>query len=275
MNRIPVLPTIREAYRFATANLGAIVGAIWLPMLIVTVSGFFAAQRFYAQMAEALTTPAQADSAALLVLVQAFVSLLLNAVMWVAVTQLAMGTPPGGPMPFAFGRAEFRLARALMGLAVMTMVLFLLVGVAVAGTGPAATGTELGAVLALYGLLFFVALRLVFFAPIAAIMEEGPVLARAWALSQGNFWRILAVMAGVMGPILLVLVVVVTMLLGPVPLTDDAVQNQRLVLLRLSDILPVLQGLLFFISPLLLGLPLGAAVAAWRALTRKGIEIYA
>lgn len=274
MNRIPVLATIREAYGFAAANLGAIVGVIWLPMLIVSVSGFFAAQRCYAQMAEALTASAQADSAVLLILLQAFVSLLLNAVMWVAVTQLALGNPPGGQL-FAFGRAEFRLARALLGLAAMTMVLFLLVGVVLAGTAPAVVGPELGAMLALYGLLLFVALRLVFFAPIAAAMEEGPVLARAWSLSQGNFWRILAVMVGVLGPVLLLLAIVMTALLGPVPLTDDALQNQRALLQRLSEILPAMQGLLFFVSPLLLGLPLGAAVAAWRAVTRKGIEIYA
>ena len=35
MNKVPVLATIREAYRFVFVNLGAIIALIWLPMLVV------------------------------------------------------------------------------------------------------------------------------------------------------------------------------------------------------------------------------------------------
>lgn len=277
MTRIPVLPTIRDAYRFTAANLGAIIAAVWLPMLIVTVSGFFATQRYYAQMAEAVTAPAQADSAILLVLLQTLVSLFLQAVMWVAVTQLALGNRPAGQSPFTVGRTELRLARALLSLAAMTMGFFLLTGAALGSAAPAGAVTflELGAVLALYGAVIFILLRLVFFAAVAATQEDGAVLARAWALSKGNFWRILAVLAGVLGPVLLLFVIVMAVMLGPVALSDDVAANQVAVLRRMGEILPVMQGLLFFISPLLLGLPLGASVSAWRALTRKGVEIFA
>lgn len=277
MTRIPVLATIRDAYRFTFANLGAIIAAVWLPMLIVTVSGFFATQRYYSQMAEAVTAPAQAGSAILLVLLQTIVSLFLQAVMWVAVTQLAMGNRPAGQMPFAVGRTDLRLARALLSLAAMAMGFFILTGVALGSAAPAGVMTvlELAVVMVLYGAVLFVVLRLVFFAAVAATAEEGPVLARAWALSQGNFWRILAVLAGVLGPVLLIFALVMMVMLGPVVLSDDVAANQVAVLRRMTEILPLMQGLLFFISPLLLGLPLGASVSAWRALTRKGIEIFA
>lgn len=277
MTRIPVLATIRDAYRFAIANLGAIIGQIWLPMVIVSVSGFFAAQHYYVQMAEAVTAPAQADSAILLLLLQTLVSLVLSAVMWVAITQLALGNPSTSPMPFAFGRVEMRLTRALLGLALMAMMFFLLVGVALAGVGPTASMpvVEIGAVLALYGAMLFVVPRLVFFAAVAAAMEEGPVLARAWSLSQGNFWRILAVLVGVLGPILLLFVIAVMVMLGPVVAADNTLANQVAVLRRAREILPMMQGLIFLISPLLLGLPLGASVSAWRTLTRKSVEIFA
>jgi hypothetical protein len=41
MKKIPVTQTIQAAYRFVFTHLGAIIGLIWLPMLLVTVLGFF------------------------------------------------------------------------------------------------------------------------------------------------------------------------------------------------------------------------------------------
>ena len=34
MTKIPVLDTIRAAYRFTFTHLGAIIGLIWLPMIL-------------------------------------------------------------------------------------------------------------------------------------------------------------------------------------------------------------------------------------------------
>src|SRR5438045_3415486 len=54
VRRLPVIATIREAYAFTFAKLGAIIGLIWLPMVIVTIGDFFVAQNYGRQMQEAM-----------------------------------------------------------------------------------------------------------------------------------------------------------------------------------------------------------------------------
>jgi hypothetical protein len=274
MNRIPVLATIRDGYRFAVTNLGAIIALIWLPMVVVTVTGFFAMQRYYAGLSEAAAanSPALAGPAMLLLLVQLLGAVLLYAMMYMAVTQLALGARTPTALPIQFGRAEWRMARALLTLASLAMGLFILAGLALGvvhnAGGAVPTAADLGAVVLLYGAIFFVLLRLLFFAPVVAAAEDGPVLARAWQLSKGNFWRILAVVIGVLGPLVVLVFAIDLVLVGPVALGQDTAANEALVMQRMREILPMLEGLVFFISPLLLGLPLGAAVSAWRGLTR-------
>ena len=56
MKKIPVLATIREAYDFTFTHLGAIIGLIWLPMILITVIGFFVLQRFFDAYAGALAS---------------------------------------------------------------------------------------------------------------------------------------------------------------------------------------------------------------------------
>ena len=56
MTKIPVLDTIRAAYQFTFTHLGAIIGLIWLPMILATVIGFFVLQRFFAAMADAFAS---------------------------------------------------------------------------------------------------------------------------------------------------------------------------------------------------------------------------
>ena len=43
--RIEVVATIRDAYVFALANLGGVIGLIWVPMVLATIMGFFSLQR--------------------------------------------------------------------------------------------------------------------------------------------------------------------------------------------------------------------------------------
>ena len=54
MKKIPVLETIKAAYGFVFTHLGAIIGLIWLPMVLVTVPGFFVEQRYFDAAAGAL-----------------------------------------------------------------------------------------------------------------------------------------------------------------------------------------------------------------------------
>ena len=119
MKKIPVLATIQAAYQFAFAQLGAIIGLIWLPMVLVTVMGFFIEQRYYAAVADALASNnfARLGPAMLGLFCYFIAALLLYAMMYVSVIQLALGQRKEPVLVhFAFGPLEWRLFRAITSL---------------------------------------------------------------------------------------------------------------------------------------------------------------
>src|SRR5262249_15126117 len=113
MNKLPVVSTITDAYRFAFGHLGAIIGLIWLPKVLATLLNFLPALSGAA--ADANTNPAAAGAStfegiAILVLTQ-----LLNPVMYVAVTRQALGLRQGpAVIHFALGPPEFRMFGATL-----------------------------------------------------------------------------------------------------------------------------------------------------------------
>src|ERR1700753_2392848 len=119
MTKIPVLDTIRAAYRFTFTHLGAIIGLIWLPMILATVIGFFVLQRFFSSLADAFASNnfALAGPAILGLISFILVGLLLFAMMAVPVMQLALGSRKSGALAhFAFGTAEWRGCLAVLAL---------------------------------------------------------------------------------------------------------------------------------------------------------------
>src|SRR5476649_265369 len=129
MRRISVVAAIRDAYVFTFRHLGAIVGLTWVPTLLLTVMGFFSSQHLYNDAIEALSAgPTAGLGASLLVWLGYLVSsLLLQAVAFVAVVQLALGartTPVFAH--FSFGPLEWRMFGALMSFAAMLLLVFLL-----------------------------------------------------------------------------------------------------------------------------------------------------
>jgi hypothetical protein len=283
MKKIPVTQTIQAAYRFVFTHLGAIIGLIWLPMLLVTVLGFFVEQRYYAAAADALASNNVANlGPALLTLFCYFIAaVLLYAVMYVPVVQLALGQRKEGALVhFAFGPLEWRMFRALIGLIAFMLIPFVVAGVLfgsilsfvppVHGTVPPLTamGLELLAVLA-YLAILYVGLRFVFLLPAVAVSEEGPVLPRAWKLSAGNFWRILGVVLATVGPVVFFAALVESLLAGPQALIPQFANSSAMAAAQLhsmSSNMPLSQGLGFLIAPLILGLVCGASVASFAVL---------
>src|SRR3974390_2743502 len=93
MNKLPVVSTIADAYRFAFGHLDAIIGLIWLPMVLATLLNFLPELSGASVDAHASPTAAGTgafEGIAILVLTQ-----LLNAVMYVAVTRQALGLRQG------------------------------------------------------------------------------------------------------------------------------------------------------------------------------------
>ena len=272
MRRIPVVATIRDAYVFTATHLGGVIGLIWVPMVMATVMGFFSLQRYYADFSDALISNNAAALAPSLLMMLCYLvaAMLLQAIMYVAVVQMALGARAAPAIAhFAFGNLEWRMFRAFLafvGICLVVMVPIILVGSAVLKAGGRAVDPVQ------MQLIFFAVIALAmprFFALLPAIVvaETGPVLRRAWMLSAGNFWRLLAVLLAIFGPILLLFNLLEAVLTGGGPqLSGNDPEQVRQAVMQLRHVLPLISGLGFLISPLIVGLFAGASVSAWRAL---------
>ncbi len=276
MRRIPVGATIRDAYIFAATHLGGVIGLIWVPMVLLTVMGFFSFQRYYNDFIDAMATGniAAMSPSMLMMFGYLLAALLLQAVIYVAVIQFALGARTAPAVAhFAFGGLEWRMFRAF--LAFVGVVLVLVLPAFVAGNAaltlvgahvPAGLGPVL-LMLILYGVVLLAMPRFLALLPTIAVAENAPVLRRAWALSAGNFWRLLAVLVGVFGPVFLLFTVAEMALAGHSAVPAGTQQMQLVAgLMQARAVLPLVSGLGFLISPLVVGLFAGASVSAWRAL---------
>jgi len=281
MRRIEVVATLRDAYTFAFTHLGGIIGLIWVPMVLTTVAQFFTFQRYYSSFIDAAVAanPALLGASLLTMLGYLVAALLLYAIMVVAAVQLALGARADGAIiHFSFGPLEWRTFRAFIGLVGTGMGLIFITLTLITATGlpPLAGGGALLAVIATAFLLL--GPRLILLLPAVAVADTAPVLRRAWALSQGNHLRLLAVLVAAVAPPFLA-ALVAEMLLGvqgPVMSTGLSVADQVAFAKHARQLLPLACGLSFLISPLVVGLFAGASVAAWRALKDEAhVEIVA
>src|SRR5258706_15521034 len=277
MRRIPVVATIRDAYAFATSHLGGVIGLIWVPMVLATVMGFFSFQRYYNDFIDAMAggNVAALGPSLLMMLGYLVAALLLYAVMSVAVVQLAMGARAAPAVAhFAFGHLEWRMFRAFMAFIGVILVLVLPAFITAnailtlaAARVPQAAGPIL-LLLVFYGVILLAMPRFFVLLPAIAVAESAPVLRRAWMLSAGNFWRLLAVLLAVFGPIIVLFTGLEVVLAGRAPAAAGGTEQVQLLaaIVRAREVLPLISGLGFLVSPLVVGLFVGASVSVWRAL---------
>jgi len=269
MRRISAIATIRDAYGFTIAHLGDIIGLIWVPMVLGTVMGFFSLQRYYADFSAALVSNNMAALApsALMMLCCLVAEFLLLAMMCVATVQLALGArAPAAVAHFAFGNPEWRMFRAIAGLWLMAVLpVFVIGGAVFKAAGVQADAAQLGVLF--YVVILLALPRFFLLLPAIAVGENAPVLRRAWMMSAGNFWRLLLVLLAIFGPVFVLLIGADMVLMGQdLVLSGDEQQQMRTVISRLRATLPLISGLWFLVSPLVVGLLAGASVSAWRAL---------
>lgn len=281
MTPLPVVATIREAWSFALSQLGAIVGLIWLPMVAITVMGFFTAQRYYNDVIVYLADNNAAQLGPSMLLLMGFVvaGLLLYAVAFVPVVQLAQGERKDAPLVhFAFGALEWRLFRAFCALAGFLLgagFLIALVGSAASRFGgTTAVGVTGLMLLGLFGIALLLVPRFLLLLPALAVNETAPALRRAWALSQGHGLRLLAILVGSFAPLLLIIVVLETLAGGRSVIPAGASEQVKMVaaLMRAREALPVTYGLSFLVSPLVIGLVSGISVSVWRHLKGEPVR---
>lgn len=278
MRRIEVVATIRDAYVFAVTHLGGVIGLIWVPMVLATIMGFFSLQRYYNDFIDAMASGnvAALGPSMLMMLGYLVAALLLYAVMFVAVVQLALGARSAPQVAhFAFGNLEWRMFRAfiafigvILALVIPAFVVAQAVFALASSQLPQAAGPAL-MLLIFYGVILLAMPRFFVLLPTIAVAENAPVLRRAWMLSAGNYWRLLAVLLAIFGPILLLFTGLEVALSGhtPPPAAGTSEEMQLVAaIMRARDVLPLISGLGFLISPLLVGLFAGASVSVWRAL---------
>ena len=282
MNKIPVWNTIRFAYAFAFGHIGAIIGLIWLPTLLIAVLQFL-------PYALGTQSPPQdqnaATTASFVNLLCVAGSLILYAMNAVSVSRFALGLRQGGAgFHFSLGRSEWRVLGAYLACAfIMGALLLAYFSVFLfASSWVASAGAPLQIGLVVFGILgacalVYVGLRLVFLVVPVTVAEEKFDLPRGWSLANGNVWRILGVVIAVSVPLFLLQVGATVVIGGPkllVPLPDGqqamiAALNARMALLDAR--MPDLIGLSLILAPFNFGLTLGAAAAGYRALVpRRG-----
>ena len=289
MRRVPVVATIRDAYAFTATHLGGIIGLIWVPMVIVTIAQFFTFHRYYNDFIDFMASgnAAQMGPSVLLMLGYIVAALLLYAVMFVAVTQLALGTRSNGAIVhFAFGPPEWRMFRAFFaftGLMVLAAIAIVIVANAVLMLGQGGSKLSQAAAGGIMGLgLLVLALvltpRFLLLLPAVSVSESAPILRRAWFLSAGNFLRLMAIFLGLFAPLFVMLVAVDFALADKAQSVAAAGEQVQLIatVMHARQTLPLACGLSFLFSPLIVGLFAGASVSAWRALKEEpSVEILA
>jgi hypothetical protein len=282
MNKIPVGETVRFAYRFTFSELGTIIGLIWVPMVAIAVLSFLP----YAMGDMVQSTnvnPTAAGAAALRGIALSLVSILLTACINVAVVRQALGLRTGPALVhFTLGRAEFRLWGAMLLLFAVFVVLMIgmLLAIAVGAVAASATKNEaltggivfLIAVAGVCAMLFAIA-RLGFLLVPITVKEEKISFERGWTLTQGNFWRITAVLFFVTLPTALIFLGAFGWLIGPelIPVLQQAQHlDQQTLADKMQAVvnghIATILGVQLIIAPFSVGLTLGAAAYAYKAL---------
>lgn len=272
MNKLPVAKTVIDAYGFTFTHLGTIIGLIWFPMVVSTLLNFLPQLADGYGDASAVAGASTIESLAVLLL-----TLLLSAIMYVAVARQALGLRHGPAIfHFALGQPEFRVYGALL-------IIYFMIGLAALAQleaqsvgGPA---SAIASLIALPGILFIVYLAIRFgFLLVPAIVAENRVdFAHIWSLTRGNFWRIFAVVVAIAVPLWLVECTVALALMGndlqsalpPPQTTDPQVIEQHMT--ALEDVfrrhMPELMGIWLIMAPFSLGLSLSASASAYRTLS--------
>jgi len=276
--RIPVVDTIRFGYDFAFGQIGVIIGLVWLPLTAMAVLQFL-------PYAIGTADAPSADSSAAAT-VDAFVNLacsvgvlVLYAINGVAVTRQALGLRQGAASyHFALGWPEWRMFAAIVicGLLLVAAIgLYVLLGSIVlprlGGIGWADLVADVYT-LAGFCAVAWIALRLIFLVAPVVVTEERVDIVRGFMLTRGNVLRIFAIVLAVTVPLLLVQCAALAFIAGPgffAPLPTDAgaaavALEQRFAVFDRH--MPEVIGLTLILTPFNLGLILGAASRAYRAL---------
>jgi hypothetical protein len=282
MTRLSVAGAIRFAYGFAFQQIGAIIGLVWLPLVLVAVLQFLP---YVIGTAYPGPDPAEEGRAAALNLTFSTAVLALYAMNCVVVTRQALGLRKGAAtVHFALGWPEWRMFAAIVisGLIfIASLGVYVMLGSGLfgaAGTAPAiAVAAGIYAVAGLCAVAWL-ALRLVFLLPPIIVVEERLDFLRAWMLSRHNGWRIFVALLAVSAPLFILQTASIVAIVGPgifAPLPDNAEMMSAALQARVAIVdrhMATIIGVSLILAPFSLALTLGASAFAYRALAGERPE---
>jgi len=278
MIKIPVAETIRFAYNFAFGQIGAIIGLVWLPLIIIAILQFLPYALGTAYSA-ASGNSAEAAGATLINLAFSTTALVLYSMNFVSVTRQALGLRQGAAsVHFSLAWPEWRM---FVGIVICGLILtaalglYLMLGSLLfsqSGNPVMEIGAGVYAIAGFCALVWFT-LRLIFVLAPLIVAEERVDIVRAFLLMHGNVWRVLAISLAVTVPLFIVQCVAVGFIAGPsffAPLPADTAAALAERFRDLDNHMPALIGLALLLTPFNLGLTLGASSFAFRTLVPPG-----
>lgn len=211
LHKVPVFETAGHAYRFLLHEAGTILRLSWFPLVVVTIVQYLAVRAQFAAMRAAIETGGFKALSGLTTwhwqLLSAVATIFGTAVVAVALHRVILfgQREPGRLIHLAFGKVELLFA----ALPIIMLVPVSLLSLLVFGTAsaPAMIPLMLVVMAALWGTVLFVFVRLSVIFPITVI-EGRYQFGQAWHLTQGNFWRLVALWIVVFLPLSLVGIVI-------------------------------------------------------------------
>lgn len=297
MEKIPVFKTLEDAYGFAFGKFFSLLGICWLPFLLIGIPFYF----YFRQIFELFPTIMALDDPTLLLTVLPYLPLLIlgsffgMCVILVGMTQLALGQlRPPVFVYFSLGYPVWRLLFAvicvyllLLGLVLCLVLVGALVGAGVAAGVSELLGVAIAVILSMVFAVFtlYFGIRLTFFIVPVTVAEGKNVIGRSWALSKGNVVRIIAVLAGVFLPIMVLQMITqgaafgaMFSTMGPMPMPSENMSPEEglaffyAMMESMSVFFMVLIPVMILLSVLLYGAIAGAAAFAYRAVAAEGGE---
>ncbi|MEJ1968881.1 MAG: hypothetical protein WDN03_09680 [Rhizomicrobium sp.] len=234
-HKVPVGGSVAHAYAFLLQNLIQILGTGWLAALLYGVGYYLIFQNLQAWMPLERHDLASVVLTTCSVLGAAGLTLMIRAVLGISLTQEALGVRKDFTLAhFVIGPRELRLFFGYVRYYLVFLLLY--VAVLAVGVGAMFAARHYGAALApkfapggvplaviaaalltiVLALWFVLAmLRLYFLLMPVASAEHHTRLARAWALTRGNTFRILGIYLGTFLPLGLAAAVGLYFVIGP------------------------------------------------------------
>ncbi len=267
LHKLSVFATANFAYAFLLREAGTILRLSWLPFLLVTIIQYFAMR---AQLDAIRSTLEGGDIQALLTVSPPWRSQILAAVamiLGIAIVAVALHRIIlfGDRQPECFVYLAFGKIEALFAL--LPIVLILAMGLGFLGLSAIAVATsQVPIFFFLVWLCVWVAsavliVRLALIFPVT-VVEGRYDFGQAWALTRGNFWRILALWIVVFIPVLIIAGVLFAVIGFSTVASRVDVRDQTSMLIELMESLLFVQTIIGYVW-LVIGSALGVAVLSY------------